>query len=98
MNGSSEDGQEQPLPKLQDGRELGSWASVYPWHAQVWIYIELVYLLILLIVALVTLAACGIAQTAPEEAGSLRAWLPEGVAPAVYMWPAILPRAWRVGQ
>ncbi len=90
MNGSIEDGQEQPLPKLQGGRELGAWASVYHTSAKVWIYIELVYLLILLIVALVTLAACGIAQTAPEEAGSLRAWLPEGVAPAVYLWPAIL--------
>lgn len=90
MPGSDDDDQERPLPKLQDGRDLGSWSSVYPRYAQVWIYIELVYLLLLLVGALLAVCICAVGQMQPEEAAPLQVWLPSGLTPALYLWPAVL--------
>lgn len=94
MTGSNEEGEQQPLPKLQDGRDFGQWRSVYSWRALIWIYIELLYLLLLLLLALLTIGVCAVAQMRTDEAAMAQAWLPTwlpvGLIPSIYFWPAVL--------
>lgn len=91
---ASADKAEAPVPRLQDHRALGEWKSVYPLCAIIWIYIELAYLLGLLLFALAALAVCSLSELPDADAQVIRmflpAWIPTGLSPSAYLWPAIL--------
>lgn len=51
-----------PRPKLNDGRDIGEWQSVYPRCARFWIYLELIYLLLLLIGGVGVISVCAVSR------------------------------------
>lgn len=57
---------EPPRPKLNDGRNVGEWRSVYPWQAQLWIYLELIYLLLLMIGGIGVIVLCAVSRLAVD--------------------------------
>jgi len=55
-----------PSPKLNDGRDTGAWQSVYPFWARLWIYLELIYLLLLMLGGVSVIAICAASSLSVE--------------------------------
>lgn len=85
---ASPPGDPPPQKKLTDGRDTGAWRSVYPPCARAWIYIELVYLLFLMIGGVVTVALCAVSRV-PVEALPILPYRPFGADHGVLFWLSV---------
>lgn len=80
---------DEPLPpKLNDGRDAGAWRSVYSRWARFWIYIELVYLLLLMAGGLGLIAVCAVSRL-PIEAVPILSYRPLGTNDNVLFWTSV---------
>lgn len=76
------------LSKLNDNRPTGEWTSIYSWGARFSIYVELVYLIVLLFLTLFVIATCA-ASRLPEGAVPLLKARPFGAEENVLYWTSI---------